>query len=443
MKGSEKCASLVLRARFSTVAVVIACCASAASCGGGAREVDRTTTPDVAGDPRTEAITTQPTASAGSSLDEDGDAAEVSELEVGESEVRADEPVGGPKASAPRPARFDTSTPRATISAYLLEPAKKALEERNFARAIALYRGLVTARGPGDPLALELAKAWTLASQYDEAIEVLTNFIEHTTDPKEMQRAREEVARLRRASNPFTGRFEISAASTEAKTAFQRGRAEFSKKRYADALVYFEMGAALDPDLPGFLRELGATYDKLGAADKKLEFYRAYLLQRPFGKNADEVRRQLAKVRNALGTLTIESALPCYEVWLNGQVVPGKLPKKELSMAPGAYKAMCYAPQYGLVYFETAAVEPGSSSKLAFRWAVLVNKLVAPYGRIAIEDPLNPGMMMDLGIDREEVGVIVPADGRSLRVVLKDDSGSRVEERYIKLQPGSRELIKW
>ena len=55
------------------------------------------------------------------------------------------------------------------------------------------------------------------------------------------------------------------------------------------------MGYALAPDLPGFLRELGSTYDKLDAPDRKREFYRRYLVQRPFGANADVVRDELAK----------------------------------------------------------------------------------------------------------------------------------------------------
>ena len=37
-------------------------------------------------------------------------------------------------------------------------------------RAVTLHRGLVTARGPGSPEALELAKIWTIAGQYEDAI---------------------------------------------------------------------------------------------------------------------------------------------------------------------------------------------------------------------------------------------------------------------------------
>ena len=58
----------------------------------------------------------------------------------------------------------------------------------------------------------------------------------------------------------------------------------------------------------------------------------------------------------------------------------------------------------------------------------LVNKLERPYGRIALENAKAPGVMIDLGITSPEVGVPVPADGRKLRMVLKDDSGVRTDE---------------
>ena len=60
---------------------------------------------------------------------------------------------------------------------------------------------------------------------------------------------------------------------------------------------------------------------------------------------------------------------------------------------------------------------------MTFRWAIIVNKLEQPLGRIALENPKAPGMMIDLGITSPEIGVAVPPDGRKLKMVLKDDSG--------------------
>jgi len=73
----------------------------------------------------------------------------------------------------------------------------------------------------------------------------------------------------------------------------------------------------------------------------------------------------------------------------------------------------------------------------------LENQLEQPYGRIAIENPKSPGMLIDLGITSKEIGVAAPADGRKLRMVLKDDSGIRTEERMVKIEPGQRITVRW
>jgi hypothetical protein len=80
---------------------------------------------------------------------------------------------------------------------------------------------------------------------------------------------------------------------------------------------------------------------------------------------------------------------------------------------------------------------------MAFRWAIVVNQLEHPYGRIALENPKAAGVMIDLGITSPEVGVAVPADGRKLRMVLKDDTGERTEERMVQLEAGQRLVVQW
>ena len=212
-------------------------------------------------------------------------------------------------------------------------------------------------------------------------------------------------------------------------------------EQYGDALVYFHMGYALAPDLPGFLRELGSTYDKLGATDRKREFYRRYLVQRPFGANADVVRSELARDKDVLGTLLVSSSLPCTELWVNRQRITGKLPEKGLLVAPGSYKGLCFNPKYEMALFEYATVEPGKPAKMTFRWAIIVNKLERPLGRIALENPKSPGTMIDLGITSPEVGVAVPADGHKLKMVLKDDSGATTEERSVQIEPGQKLVV--
>lgn len=336
-----------------------------------------------------------------------------------------------------------TARPRAALSEFLIKPAETAAGKRTFGRAIAMYRAIVVARGPGSPEARRLATLWTLAGQSEEAARVLTDFAAATTDATAAAEARAEAARLSARPDPFAKRLELPALTAEAKRAFKQGRAAFAKKQWGDALVSYHMGYALAPDLPGFLRELGATYDKLGASDKKAAFYRDYLLRRPFGKNADAVRVELSSDAAGLGKLALTSSLPCEELWLNAQRVPGAPSGKPIAVAPGSYKALCLSRRYEMAIFEYATVAAGETATLRFDWAIVVNQLTNPFGRIAIENPRAPGEFLDLGVSSPEVGALVPADGRALRMIVKDDSGSRVEERSIRIKPGDRFVVKW
>jgi tetratricopeptide (TPR) repeat protein len=336
-----------------------------------------------------------------------------------------------------------TSKSRVELSSWLARTAEAAAAKREWARAIPMYQALVVARGPASPEARKLAQLWTLAGQYEEAVTVLQAFAASSSDAAQLRDAKNEIQRLTKSADPFARSLDLIPVESEARKAFKLGRDSFSRKKWGDALVYFQMGYALAPDLPGFLRELGATYDRLGEKAKKLDFYRRYLFRRPFGKNSDVVRQELARERDALGKLTLGSSLPCEEVWLNRQRVPGKLPKKDLLVAPGSYKGLCFNAHYEIAFFEYTNVESGRASKLSFNWAILVNELKNPYGRISIENPQQPGLMIDLGISNPEVGVVVPSDGRALRMLVKDDLGARQEERFVKLQPGQRQVIKW
>jgi tetratricopeptide (TPR) repeat protein len=349
-----------------------------------------------------------------------------------------------PDAAAQAPELYQTVATKASrkqLSESLAGPAQRAAKARDWARALALHQALVVARGAGSPEGKQLATLWTLAGQNEEAAEAWRTYATATADERERTAALAEAQRLGAAPDPFADKLQAAQLAAEARQMFAAGRAAFAGKLYGDALVYYHMGYALAPDLPGFLRELGSTYDKLGAQAPKREFYRRYLVQRPFGANADAVRVELAK-EQALGTLVVSSSLPCTEVWVNRQRVP-KLPDTGLSVAPGQYKGLCYNPKYEMALFEYATVQAGKPTTMAFRWAIIDNQLERPFGRIAIENPKVPGVLIDLGITSKEIGVAVPADGRKLRMVLKDDSGIRTEERMVKIEPGQRISVKW
>ncbi len=336
-----------------------------------------------------------------------------------------------------------TKKPRAALSEALVAPAQKAAKAKDWARAIPLYQAIVIARGPGSPESKQLATLWTAAGQNERAAEAWADYAVAVTDSKERDAASLESARLTGISDPFADKLVLADLSADARRMFMLGRAAFAAKQYGDALVYFHMGYALSPELPGFLRELGSTYDKLGAADGKREFYRRYLVQRPFGPNADVVRAELAKDKDVLGTLLISSSLPCTELWINRQKINGKLPETGLVVAPGSYKGLCFNPKFEMALFEYATVEPGKPANMTFRWAIVENRLEHPFGRIALENPKSPGMMIDLGITSPEVGVAAPADGHKLKMVLKDDSGLRTEERMVQVEPGQRLVVQW
>lgn len=336
-----------------------------------------------------------------------------------------------------------TVRPRKDLSQFLVVKAEKSVKARDWAHAIPLYQALVAARGPASPEEKQLAIVWTLAGQNEEASKAWAAYADAIGDEKERSDALAESQRLHGTPDPFAEKVEIAVLASEAKQAFALGRMAFAKKQYGDALVYFHMGYALAPDLPGFLRELGSTYDKLGESARKREFYRRYLVQRPFGGNADIVRSELAKEKDALGTLIVSSSLPCSELWINRQKIPGKLPAAGLEVAPGDYKGLCFNPKYEMALFEYATVEAGKRAALTFTWAIVANHLEHPYGRIAIENPKSPGVMVDLGITSPEVGVAVPADGHKLKMILKDDSGIRTVERSVQIEPGQRLVVQW
>lgn len=340
-------------------------------------------------------------------------------------------------------ASVQTTTSRAKLSEPLVAPAKKAAKARQWAKAIPLYQALVVARGPASAEAKQLATLWTLAGQNEQAAEAWGSYASAVRDEREQATALAEAQRLAAIEDPFADKLALAPLTAEARRAFAAGRTAFRAKRYGDALVQFHMGHALAPELPGFLRELGATYDKLGASDKKRAFYLAYLQRRPIGANADVIRKELGTdVAAHLGTIMISSSLPCTELWVNRQRI-AKPPAKGIVVAPGTYKGLCFNPKLEMALFEYATVAPGQAAEMTFRWAIVENRLERPLGRIALENPKAPGTMIDLGITSTEVGVAAPADGRKLKMILKDDSGLRTEERMVSIEPGQRLQVRW
>jgi tetratricopeptide (TPR) repeat protein len=363
------------------------------------------------------------------------------------STTTAGKPANGGKATGkakPKPAsKFEPKTPRDKIAKFLLKPATDALKARDYGRAIPIFRAIVTVLGEGDKAQYELATAWILAGKQRQALDALEVFINNTSDAALKKKAKLQYKRQRRRKVRFGDEnFRLKSSPRLAKQAFDRGRKAFRAKHYADALVNYRMGSALAPDAAGFLREIGATYAKLGARNEQIKWYVSYLRERPFGKNADMIRKELRKEKKALGVVNINSPFKC-QYFLIDQIEAPKPPVKKLKMAPGEYTLFCGDEKYAMGYWENFKVHAGQTTNVKLSWAVLVNGLKDPYGRIIVENAREPGVMMDLGIAKTEVGIYVPKDRRALKVILKADDESRVEERFIRVEPGAKEVVKW
>jgi tetratricopeptide (TPR) repeat protein len=361
-------------------------------------------------------------------------------------------PKDPPKDPDKAPAAIKTSESPHKMSEFLVKPAKDATAKRQWALAVTYYQALVEARGAPSPDAYELAMRWVDAGEFASAVDVLNRYIDST--PSAEDRAAKLVIRdnliKAGARNKFTRPFEPVYASADAVKVFDLGRNAFKAGKYADAEFYFRLGARLDPNLKGFLRELGATYDKLGMRKEKIFYYAQYLTSSPFGANADFARGALAKEKGAMGKLSLKSALPCDGgVWVNGKKLPGKLPMKDLPMPAGRHGASCWNVGYEIYQIEWFDVPAGKTKDVGFNWAVVYNDLTTngPAGHIFLEDVTDPSGALRKLLRKppgEGIGVPVPADGHPMKYRLEASDGSgKFRDGLQRLQPGEQFHFKW
>jgi hypothetical protein len=315
------------------------------------------------------------------------------------------------------------TTDKPDLAGFLVQPAERALAERKFGLAVSLWRGIAAIRGDGDPSLVELARVWTLAGEFDEAIEELDRHRRALTDPTAIATVSRKITELEVRPRGFTGGvFKVTPAEAQAREAFKRGRRELAAGRAA-----------------GNYRELGAALGKLRRAGEATALYLRYLRLRPFGRNADELRARLPA--SALGTLAISSSFACEQVWMNRQPLPRPLPVDSLKVAPGRYRLLCYSEKYHFARYLDVEVPRGGTARAEFTWAIIENRL-DPWGRIVMENPDRETEMNDIGV-WEEIGVPVPDDRRPLRVLLRAGDSSRRKELSIKLEAGKRFPLVW
>ncbi|HKA89065.1 MAG TPA: tetratricopeptide repeat protein [Haliangiales bacterium] len=327
------------------------------------------------------------------------------------------------------------------LASFLVKPAEDAVASRRFGLAVSLWRGVAAIRGEGSDAMWKLADAWTLAGEFEAAAEELGRFAQATPDEARRAEALAKIAELEKRPKGFAGKvFEVVPADKEAKEAFRRGRLRFRAGKYADAAALYRAGVEMAPDVAGNVRELASAYEKLGRPGDAQPFFLRYLRLRPFGKNAEAVRAKLAPT-GVLGRLGIVSSFPCGEVWVNRQPLGRPLPVKDLPVAPGTYRILCFNERFHFARYLNVAVGKGDSARAAFEWAILVNKL-EPWGRIVMENPDRANEMNDIGV-WDEIGVPVPDDRRALRVVMRAGDASRRKEVVLQLEAGKRIPLTW
>ncbi len=326
------------------------------------------------------------------------------------------------------------------LASFLVKPAEDALASRRFGLAVSLWRGVAAIRGDASDATWKLADAWTLAGEFEAAAEELGRFAQATSDEARRAEALQKIADLEKRPKGFAGKvFEVVPADKEAKEAFRRGRIRFRAGKYADAAALYRAGVEMAPDVAGNVRELASAYEKMGRAADAQPFFLRYLRLRPFGKNADGVRAKLDRA-GALGRLSIVSSFPC-EVWVNRQPLGRPLPLKNLPVAPGTYRILCFSERFHFARYLNVAVGKGENARASFDWAILVNKL-EPWGRIVMENPDRANEMNDIGV-WDEIGVPVPEDRRAVRVVLRAGDSSRRKELLLQLEAGKRIPLVW
>ncbi len=136
--------------------------------------------------------------------------------------------------------------------------------------------------------------------------------------------------------------------------------------------------------------------------------------------------------------------MKCQELWINGQKIKraASIMEKKVMVAPGKYRGLCLNYKYNFGMFENSFVRKGKPGTLEFRWTVVENKLQNPSGRITLEDARS-GKMRSLALVPRQVGVVIPKGSRSLKVVLTSLNRAKKVTRFIKFQPGQKEVIKW
>jgi hypothetical protein len=307
--------------------------------------------------------------------------------------------------------------------------AEQAVAKGGYGRAAALLRGLEPLAAPSPEPAFRLAEVYSLAGQYDQAIDAYRRYAASPlADPTRKERAAAEAARLADAPPPFLEAApRAERATAEAKLVFKSGlRAERAKD---DDLAERLLTAALelDPTLPGPYRIHGVLHGRLGDQKRELAFLTEYLRLRPDGAIADAVRTRLAGEK-LLGRVSLEASFPC-EVLLDGRPT-GKSTPATLAIPAGRYTITLVNDRYHTARNLRIEVAPDAQVQRSFRFGLLRTKL-EPWARVRIDGK-------DVGL-WDEIGV--PEGKHTISFRAFDASKERTVE--LDLTAGARKALSW
>jgi tetratricopeptide (TPR) repeat protein len=313
---------------------------------------------------------------------------------------------------------------------WLEKAAEQAVVAGQYARSVALLRGLQALR-PRDPSPVyRLAEVFTLAGQYEEAIAEFRRFAARPeADAARKSRAEGEAKRLEEAPAPFAeSLFRAAPATVEAKRLFDEGKKDAQAKKYESAVNELQAALLLDPDLPGPYRLLGAVYGKTGDHTQERLFLADYLRVRPDGKIADTVRARL-KADKVLGSISVDASFPC-KVLVNGRETGRSTPLKGFSLPAGKYVVGLENEKYHIVRNLRVDVTVGKETSKKFAFGVLQTKL-DPWARVRVDGK-------DIGL-WDEAGI---PEGKHT-IDFKSHDGAKEKKVELDIKGGAREKLSW
>jgi tetratricopeptide (TPR) repeat protein len=306
-------------------------------------------------------------------------------------------------------------------AAWLTRPAELAINHNQFAKAAVLYNGALALRGDDPALHWRLAQIYTMGGQFTQAQEAYARFIKNSKAAAKISQAKAEIERLATAPAPFVSEDVATQVRQRgyAMKAAKRARKLVKRKKYRQAIRYYEAALVMDNSLVGVFRLLGTAYGKLKDRKREQAFYIRYLRLRPGGPLAAKVRRLLKGVTK-LAKVTFQASFPS-AVYINRLPLDGKklTPFKDVLMPAGTYTIILYHKAFHAARKFRLQVAESERKTVAFRFGVLIAKLT-PWARIRANGR-DLGLWNEIGLPAGRYNLAFRSDDGTKKMTLKVD----------------------